>query len=41
MRVLRLDACALVELVEVPHLRVTLVGLDRPVDDLILVALTS
>src|SRR5438552_11063676 len=35
MRVLRLDPAALVEPLEVPHLRVTLVQLDQPVDDLI------
>jgi outer membrane protein TolC len=40
-RVLRLNATALVEPLEVPHLRVTLVGLDKPVDDLIPVALAS
>jgi outer membrane protein TolC len=39
-RVLRLDASALVEPLEGPHLRVTLVGLDKPVDELIPVALT-
>lgn len=39
-RVLRLDASALVEPLESPHLRVTLVGLDKPVDELIPVALT-
>jgi outer membrane protein TolC len=41
VRVLRLDPTALVEPLEAPHLRVTLVGLDKPVDDLIPVALTS
>jgi outer membrane protein TolC len=41
VRVLRLDPSALVEPLEVPHLRVTLVALDKPVDDLIPVALTS
>jgi outer membrane protein TolC len=41
IRVLRLDASALVEPLEVPHLRVTLVPLDKPVDDLIPLALTS
>src|SRR5262249_46199022 len=40
-RVLRLDPSALVEPLEAPHLRVTLVGLDNPVDDLIPVALTN
>jgi outer membrane protein TolC len=40
-RVLRLDASALVEPLEPPQLRVTLVALDRPVDDLIPVALTN
>src|SRR5262249_29477142 len=41
VRVLRLDASALVEPLEAPHLRVTLVALDRPIDDLIPMALTS
>lgn len=41
MRILRLDAAALVEPLEPPHLRVTLIGLDRSVDDLIPVALTN
>jgi outer membrane protein TolC len=41
VRVLRLDPLALIEPLEVPHLRVTLVALDKPVDDLIPVALTS
>jgi outer membrane protein TolC len=41
MRVLRLDASALVEPLELPHLRVTLVALDKPVDDLIPVALMN
>ena len=41
VRVLRLDPSALVEPLEVPHLRVTLIALDKPVDDLIPVALTS
>jgi outer membrane protein TolC len=40
-RVLRLDASALVEPLEPPQLRVTLVPLDRPVDDLIPVGLTN
>jgi outer membrane protein TolC len=40
-RVLRLDASALVEPLEPPHLQVTLVGLDKAVDDLIPVALTN
>jgi outer membrane protein TolC len=40
MRILRLDASALVEPLEEPHLRVTLVGLEKPVDELIPVALT-
>jgi outer membrane protein TolC len=40
-RVLRLVPSALVEPLEPPHLRVTLVELDKPVDDLIPVALTS
>jgi outer membrane protein TolC len=41
VRVLRLDPAALVQPLEVPHLRVTLIALDKPVDDLIPVALTS
>src|SRR5207249_6566087 len=41
VRVLRLDPSALIEPLEVPHLHVTLVTLDKPVDDLIPVALTS
>jgi outer membrane protein TolC len=40
-RVLRLDASAVVEPLEPPHLRVTLVPPDRPVDDLIRVGLTN
>ena len=40
-RVLRLDSSALVEPLETPHLRVTLVGLDKTVDDLIPVGLTN
>jgi outer membrane protein TolC len=40
-RVLRLDPAALIEPLEVPHLRVTLVALDKPVDDLIPVALVN
>jgi outer membrane protein TolC len=41
VRVLRLDPAALVEPLEAPHLRVTLVALDKPVDDLIPVALRN
>jgi outer membrane protein TolC len=41
LRVLRLDPSAQVEPVEPPHLRVELIALDRPVDDLIPIALTS
>jgi outer membrane protein TolC len=41
VRVLRLDASALVEPLEAPHLRVTVVPLDKPVDELIPVALTN
>jgi Outer membrane efflux protein len=41
VRILRLDASAVVEPVEPPHLRITLVPLDRPVDDLIPIALTT
>jgi outer membrane protein TolC len=40
-RVLRLDPAALVEPLEPPHLRVTLVPPDRAVDDLIPIALTN
>jgi len=41
LRVLRLDPAALVEPLEFPHLRVTLVAVDKPVDDLIPMALTN
>src|SRR5262249_8157756 len=41
VRVLRLDASALVEPMELPHLRVSLVPLEKPVDELIPVALTG
>jgi outer membrane protein TolC len=41
VRVLRLDPTVLVEPVEPPQLLVNLVGLDRPLDDLIPVALTN
>jgi outer membrane protein TolC len=41
VRMLRLDPSALVEPLEPPHLRLTLVALDKPVDDLIPVALTN
>jgi outer membrane protein TolC len=41
VRILRLDPSALVEPLEVPHLRVTLVTLDKPVDDLIAMGLTN
>jgi outer membrane protein TolC len=41
VRVLRLDPAALVEPLEAPHLRVTLVAADRTVDDLIPVALMN
>jgi outer membrane protein TolC len=40
-RLLRLDASALVEPLEPPYLRVTLIPPDRPVDELIPVALTG
>src|SRR5262249_19603870 len=40
VRVLRLDPSALVQPLETPHLRVTLVALDKSVDDLIPIALT-
>jgi outer membrane protein TolC len=41
VRVLRLDAGALVEPLEPPHLRITLIEPDSPVDSLIPIALTS
>lgn len=41
LRILRLDPAALVEPLEPPHLQVTLVGLQQPVDDLIPVALLN
>jgi outer membrane protein TolC len=41
LRVLRLDPSAQVEPLEPPYLRVKLINLDRPVDDLIPIALTS
>jgi outer membrane protein TolC len=41
VRILRLDPSALVEPLEAPHLRVTVVALDKPVDDLIPMALTN
>jgi outer membrane protein TolC len=41
VRVLRLDPAAVVEPLEPPHLRVTLVPPDRPVDDLIRIGLTN
>jgi len=41
VRVLRLDPSALVEPLELPHLRLTLVALDKPIDDLIPMALTN
>jgi outer membrane protein TolC len=41
MRVLRLAPAALVDPLEPPHLRITLVALDKPVDDLIPVALRN
>jgi outer membrane protein TolC len=40
-RVLRLDAAAVVEPMEPPHLQVALIAPDRPIDELIPVALTS
>jgi outer membrane protein TolC len=40
-RLLRLDPSALVEPAEPPHIEITLVSLDKPVDDLISVGLTS
>jgi outer membrane protein TolC len=41
VRVLRLDPTALVEPLEAPHLHVTLVAPDQPVDDLIAMALRN
>jgi outer membrane protein TolC len=41
VRLLRLDASAIVDPVEPPNLQVTLVALDRPVDELIPVGLTN
>jgi outer membrane protein TolC len=41
VRVLRLDPSAVVQPLEPPHLRVTLVSTDQPVDDLIRVGLTN
>ena len=41
LRVLYLDPTLVVEPVEPPHLRITLLPLDKPVDDLIPVALTN
>ncbi len=40
-RILRLDATAVVEPMEPPHLQVTLVVLDQPLDELIRVGLTN
>ncbi|HMF13303.1 MAG TPA: TolC family protein [Gemmataceae bacterium] len=40
-RILRLDPAAVVEPVEPPNLQVTLVALDKPVDDLIATGLTN
>ena len=40
-RILRLDASATLEPVESPNLQVTLVALDKPVDDLIPIGLTN
>src|SRR5262249_36543731 len=41
VRVLRLDAPAVVEPLEPPHMQVTLLALDQPVDELIPVALLN
>jgi outer membrane protein TolC len=41
VRLLRLEAGSVIQPLEPPHLRVTLVGLEKPVDDLIPIALTS
>jgi outer membrane protein TolC len=40
-RILRLDPAAVVEPVEAPNLQVTLVGLDKPLDELIATGLTN
>ena len=40
-RLLRLEASALVEPAEPPHLQITLVEVQQPVDDLIRIALTN
>src|SRR5262249_20297904 len=40
-RILRLDPAAVVEPVESPNLQITLVGLDKPIDDLIATGLTN
>jgi outer membrane protein TolC len=41
VRILRMDPSAVVEPLEAPHLRVTLLPLDKPLDELIPVALTN
>jgi outer membrane protein TolC len=41
LRVLRLDPAALVEPLEAPHLQVTLIGLNKTVDELIPIGLTN
>jgi outer membrane protein TolC len=41
IRILRMDPAAVVEPVESPNLQVTLVALDKPVDDLIPIGLTN
>jgi outer membrane protein TolC len=40
-RLLRLDVTTIIEPVESPHMQITLVGLDKPVDELIPLALTN
>jgi outer membrane protein TolC len=40
-RILQLDSSAVVQPVEPPHLRLTLVGLDQPLEELIAIGLTS
>jgi outer membrane protein TolC len=40
-RILRLEPTALVDPLEPPHLRVTLVDLDRPLDELVTIGLTN
>jgi outer membrane protein TolC len=41
LRLLRLDPAVIVEPLEAPHLRITLIAPDKPVDDLVALGLTS